>query len=590
MSKAPTPSAATRRLRATALICALLAAGLAAGLLAEAVIIDGVDAMDIVRSGLIFITTAWLAWGAALAFTGLPPERHRDAPQMQEPQPRTVILVPICNEDPVETFARIAAMDHSVREAGVQADFAILSDTRDPVACKAEREAFARLREATGGQDRIFYRRRTDNRGRKAGNVEEFFRTSGAAYDLAVILDADSLMEGETIRTMIAKMQADPELGLLQTLPKIVSARSFFGRAMQFSAAFHAPVFTRGLARMQGVTGPFWGHNAIVRVRAFAQSCALPELSGRPPFGGHILSHDYVEAALLARNGWKVEVDGTIGGSYEEGPENVLSFAKRDRRWCQGNLQHSRLLVAPGLAPWSRFVFLQGIFAYLVSLLWAGFLIASVIAAIYTPEPDYFPDTYQLFPVFPDDRTRELTALALGIVGLLILPKFAILAEAALTRRVKGFGGTIRAFLSVVTEILLTSILAPIMMLYQSRAVLQVFFGQDGGWPANARGEGRLSLAQSLRAGLWLTITGIVTFGATFWFAPALAPWLLPVCLPMMAAPLVIAWSSRGSGRFLFAVPEETETPPVLAAYRTVLDHWTTPAPAEEEEPRDVAA
>jgi len=589
MSAGPAASPATRRLRAIALVCALAAAALATGLLAEAVILDGFDTVDVIRSGLIFVTTAWLAWGAALAFTGLPPERRRTVPEMQEPQPRTVILVPICNEDPDETFARIAAMDRSVTEAGVTADFAILSDTRDAVAAKRERDAFTRLLEVTGGAGHIFYRRRDDNRGRKAGNVEAFFRTSGAAYDLAVILDADSLMEGATIRAMIARMQADEELGLLQTLPKIVAARSFFGRAMQFSAAFHAPVFTRGLARMQGVTGPFWGHNAIVRVRAFAQSCGLPELSGPPPFGGHILSHDYVEAALLARNGWKVEVDGTIPGSYEEGPENVLAFAKRDRRWCQGNLQHARLLFAPGLAAWSRFVFLQGIFAYLVSLLWAGFLLASVWAAVFMPEPDYFPDTYQLFPVFPDDRTRELTALFLGIVGLLILPKFAILAEAALTGRIRGFGGTLRATLSVVIEILLTSILAPIMMLYQSRAVLQVLFGQDGGWPANARGEGQLSLAQALRAGLWLTLTGAVTFGATVWYAPALAPWLLPVCLPMMLAPLVIAASSRATGCWLFASPAETDVPPVLHSFRALRAQWNAPG-SDEEEARDVAA
>ncbi|GGL84653.1 glucosyltransferase [Pseudooceanicola nanhaiensis] len=590
MSARPAPTAATRRLRAIALVCAVLAAGLAAGLLAEAVILDGFDTMDLVRSSLIFVTTAWLAWGAALAFTGLPPARRRAPPEMVLPQPRSVILVPICNEDPVETFARIAAMDASVQAAGVEADFAILSDTRDALAAKRERDAFVRLLETTGGTGRIFYRRREDNRGRKAGNVEEFFRTSGAAYDLAVILDADSLMEGAAIRTMIARMQADPELGLLQTLPRIVAARSFFGRAMQFSAAFHGPVFTRGLARMQGVTGPFWGHNAIVRVRAFAQSCALPELKGRAPFGGHILSHDYVEAALLARNGWKVEVDGTIEGSYEEGPENVLAFAKRDRRWCQGNLQHARLLFAPGLAPWSRFVFLQGIFAYLVSLLWAGFLVASVVAAVTITEPDYFPDAYQLFPVFPDDRTRELTALALGIVGLLILPKFAILAEAALTGRARGFGGVFGALASVVTEIILTSILAPIMMLYQSRAVLQVLAGQDGGWPANARGEGRLTLGQSLRAGLWLTVTGVVTFGATLWFAPALAPWLLPVCLPMMLAPLIIAASSQPTGLAFFRVPEEGARPEVVAAYRAVRDRWTAPATADQGEARDVAA
>ncbi|WP_375690105.1 glucans biosynthesis glucosyltransferase MdoH [Pseudooceanicola sp. LIPI14-2-Ac024] len=563
-----------------ALLASLLAACGATALLAEATISDGLDWMDLLRCGLIFVTTGWLAWGAALAFTGLAPMRRRGplpAP-VDGPPPRSVILIPICNEDAVECFARVSAMAHSVQAAGVEADFAILSDTSDVVAARKEREAFARLRAEAEGVARIYYRRRTDNKGRKAGNVEEFFRTSGAAYDYAVILDADSLMEGAAIREMIARMQADPDLGLLQTLPKVIAARSFFGRAMQFSAGFHAPVFTRGLARMQGVTGPFWGHNAIVRVRAFAQSCALPELTGKPPFGGHILSHDYVEAALLARAGWKVEVDGSIDGSYEEGPENVLSFAKRDRRWCQGNLQHSRLLFAPGLAGWSRFVFLQGIFAYIVSLVWAVFLIASVVAAMITPEPNYFPEPYQLFPAFPDDHTRELATLALGIVGLLILPKFAVLAEAALSGRVRGFGGTLRALGSVVVEILLTSILAPIMMLYQSRAVLQVASGQDGGWPANARGEGRLTLTQALRAAFWVAVVGGIAYAATLYLSPALAPWLLPVCLPMMAGPAVIAWSSQPIGRSLFTVPEERDTPPVVATYRATLADWTAPA------------
>ncbi|MCE8471342.1 glucans biosynthesis glucosyltransferase MdoH, partial [Rhodovulum sulfidophilum] len=281
------------------------------------------------------------------------------------PHQPTVVLVPICNEDPVTTFARIAAMDGSIQAAGLRCDIAVLSDTRDPENAARERDVFARLLAETGGAGRIFYRRRTDNRGRKAGNIEDFIQSSGGAYEFALILDADSLMEGVTIRRMIARMQADPRLGLLQTLPKIIGAGSLFGRAMQFSASFHSPVFARGLARLQGNTGPFWGHNAMVRVRAFAESCGLPALEGKPPFGGHILSHDYVEAALLARAGWRVKLDETIEGSFEEGPDNILAHAKRDRRWCQGNLQHIRLVLAPGLAGWSRFVFLQGIFAYL---------------------------------------------------------------------------------------------------------------------------------------------------------------------------------------------------------------------------------
>lgn len=580
----------TRLTRTVALSTALTLAFVAAGLTIEATLQDGMQALDLLRGLLMFVTTGWLAWGALLAIIGLAPLPRTDAPAYDPEQGRSIVLMPICNEDPLTTFARVAAIDRSMAEAGVKADIAILSDTRDDMAAQRERDAFARLLSTTGGQGRIFYRRRDQNTGRKAGNIEDFIRRSGAAYDFAVILDADSLMEGATIRAMIARMQADPDLGLLQTLPKILAARSFFGRALQFSAAFHSPVFTRGLARMQGVTGPFWGHNAIVRVRAFAESCGLPALSGRPPFGGHILSHDYVEAALLARAGWVVEVDATLGGSYEEAPENVLSYAKRDRRWCQGNLQHTRLLTAPGLRGWSRFVFLQGILAYIVSAFWAVFLVASVLSAAFAPAPDYFPDTYQLFPVFPNDRTREITALALGIVGLLILPKFAIIAEAAITRRARSFGGTLRAAGSVLTEILFTSLLAPVMMAYQTRAILQIVSGQDGGWPANARGEGQLSVAAAARAAGWVTVVGVVVTTSVWWLSPELVLWILPVSLPMVAAPLLIAATSRPLRGGLFQVPERNDTPEVYGRYLDVIDGWTEDQPSRTESPAHVAA
>ncbi|MCR8550997.1 glucans biosynthesis glucosyltransferase MdoH [Salipiger sp. P9] len=577
----------TRLVRLGAISGALLMAAIAAALVAEAGLSDGFGLWDALRTALIFVTTGWLAWGAMLAFVGLPRAPQPAVPELQAPQPRTVVLVPICNEDPISTFARIQAMDASADEAGLRLDVAVLSDTQDAAAAAREEAAFAVLLAETGGAGRIFYRRRRDNRGRKAGNIESFIRESGGAYDFAVILDADSLMEGATIRTLIARMQQDPGLGLLQTLPRIVSAHSLFGRAVQFAAAFHGPVFTRGLARMQGGTGPFWGHNAIVRVRAFAESCALPELSGPPPFGGHILSHDYVEAALLARAGWKVQVDGTIGGSFEEGPENLLSFAKRDRRWCQGNLQHVRLLWAPGLAGWSRFVFLQGILAYVVSLLWAAFLLVSVAATVLAPPPDYFPEPHMLFPVFPSDRTKEITALALGIIGLLILPKLAILAEAARSGRVQSFGGTGAALASLATEILLSSLLAPVMMMFQLRAVLQVLSGRDGGWPAHARGEGLLRLGEALRASGWIAATGAVGLGLVYQLSSDLVVWMLPVCLPMIVAPALIAWTSRPLTHALFRVPDEIAPAPVVARYHALMRRKAAaladrqPAPAE---------
>jgi membrane glycosyltransferase len=571
--------------RASAITFAVTAAVAACLLVVDADRQDGFQIWDVFRAALILLTTCWLAWGAALGLIGLWPKRQHPTPKptdlMENAHTSTVVLVPICNEDPIATFARIAAMDNSMRDAGLGKsgqglDIVILSDTRAEDKQAAEHAAFRMLIDETQGSGRIYYRNRKDNRGRKAGNVEDFIVKSGGAYDYAVTLDADSLMSGAALRTMIWRMDADPKLGLLQTLPQMTGSNSFFARAMQFAAAFHGPIFTRGLERMQGSVGPYWGHNAIIRIDAFAQSCRLPELSGNAPFGGHILSHDYVEAALLARNGWRVIADHSIDGSYEEGPENVLAYAKRDRRWCQGNLQHMKLLFAPNLANWSRLVFVQGISAYLVSLFWAVFLLSTVSGAIFAPEPDYFPEPNQLFPVFPSDRSREIFALALGIIGLLILPKFAILLNAAMTTRTRSFGGTAQALRSVLCEILLTSLLAPIMLAYQTRAVLQVLFRQDGGWPANARGEGTLTVAEATRSSLWIVMIGTFSLLAIGYLAPNLTIWLLPVTLPMIAAPYLISWSSQPVGTRHFTVPEDMNLPPVVSAFRDIHAKWCT--------------
>lgn len=548
---------------------------------------DGLNPIDVVRGVLLLVSTFWLSWGATQAFLGL--MSRATAPDIDRTAPltgRIVVIVPVYQEDPVTTFARIAAMDMSVAATGFgdRFDFAILSDTRDDIAAARERLWYLRLLRDRNGQGRIFYRRRANNKGKKAGNVEDFIRTSGAAYEFGIILDADSLIEGATMVEMARRMQADPKLGLLQTLPRIIGARSRFGRAMQFSAAFNSPVFARGLAMLQGHTGPFWGHNAIIRVRAFAQSCGLPELAGKPPFGGHILSHDYVEAALLARAGWHVRLDDDLDGSYEEGPENIVDHAKRDRRWCQGNLQHARLLFAPGLRGWSRFVFLQGILAYLASVVWLGFLLASIAAPVFGPPVVYFPTQYWPLPVMGPDETSLALALIIGIFGLLILPKLLIGADAVLRGRARSFGGWWAATASTMTELLLSSITAPIFMMYQTRSVFQVLLGRDGGWPAHDRGDGRLRLSEAFAASHWIVALGLIGLALAALLSPALVPWFLPVTLPMVLSPFIIAWTSRPGDPSLFLTPEELAPASVMRLRDTVLDDWQDGDSSEQPE------
>ena len=549
---------------------------------------DGIDTLDVVRALLIFISTLWLAWGAALGLIGLTTTAR--APDYDRSRPidgKTIILMPVYNEDPVATFTRLAAMETSLRATGNPAEihFAVLSDTRKDDIAQREELLFAKLVSEHDGIGRFFYRRRADNTGKKAGNIEDFIARSGGAYDYAVILDADSLIEGETILEMIRRMQADPKLGLLQTLPKIVNASSRFGRAMQYSASFFSPVFCRGLAMMQGRTGPFWGHNAIVRVKAFAESCGLPALRGEPPFGGHILSHDYVEAALLARAGWTVRVDDDLEGSYEEGPENIVDYAKRERRWCQGNLQHARIIGAPRIRLWSRFVFAQLIMAYIAPLFWLGFIAASVLAPAFVAEPDYFPEPNWPFPYFPPSEAWKAIGLFIGIFGLLVVPKLLIALKAAITGRARDFGGPADAFASTVLELLFTSLLAPVLLMYATRSVWQVLSGSDGGWPSNNRGDGRLSYEESFLASWWITAIGAGGLAITWQFAPVLFPWLLPVGIPMILSAIILRWSSMPARTSMMQVPWDANPPAILALHDRYLAAWE--GRSEEPDPED---
>ncbi len=580
-SRGPAQAAEQRPAAARALaLAASLTAATAAGMVFLTYgAADGISSLDVLRSALIVFSTWWLAWGAATALLGLATRRAPTVPRHSGPiRGKTVVIVPVYNEDPVATFTRIAAMDDSLRATDDPAhvDFAILSDTRDPVVAEAETRCFARLVAQQNGVGRMFYRRRTTNTGRKAGNIEAFVTTSGAAWDYAIILDADSLMEGATMVEMIRRIEADPRLGLLQTLPRVIRARSVFGRAMQFAAAFHSPAFARGLAAMQGSAGPFWGHNAIVRVRAWAQSCGLPELSGPPPFGGHILSHDSVEAVLLARAGWTVRLDDDLTGSFEEGPENILDHAKRDRRWCQGNLQHAKIIAAPGLLGWSRFALFQGIFAYTAPLIWLAFIAASIAAIPAAGQPDYFPLENWPFPVFPNDQTPKAIGLAVGIFGLLVMPKFLVGLDAVMTGRARSFGGAGKSLRAVLSELALSSLIAPVLLAFQCRSVLQVLSGRDGGWPTNNRGEGGLSLAESWQAGRWISLLGAGGIGITHVVAPGLMLWLLPVTAPMLLAPLLICWTSRPARPGQFPVPADRSLPAIVARHDAILGHWTT--------------
>ncbi|RFC63793.1 glucans biosynthesis glucosyltransferase MdoH [Fulvimarina endophytica] len=537
---------------------------------------NGTTDLHLVQTSLLLICCGWLAWGFMTACFGIAAAlkaKRRSLRVDYEPRSVTAILVPVYNEDVRAVYARVGAMAEGLRALDrlPAFHFYVLSDSTKADHVAAEERGHRTLLRKLKLAGHLFYRHRENNVGRKAGNIADFVTNHGGAYPYMLVLDADSLMAPATILEMVARMDDQSDLALLQSQPLIINRRTIFGRALQFSAAVFSPVFSRGLAALQGREGPFWGHNAMIRTRVFAAHCGLPGLSGKPPFGGHILSHDYVEAALLARAGYAVRVDPDLGGSFEEAPSNVIEYAKRDRRWCQGNLQHGRLLPARGLKMWNRVQLMAGIMAYLASPIWLMFLVVSLIDPIIAPEPDYFPAD-SLFPVFPKPETQKALGLLFGIVVLLLLPKILITLGTAISRRRDAFGGPFRVVASSLAELVLTSLLAPVTMMMQSKAIGEILIGADSGWPATDREDQGLPFEAAFSASWWMVAAGAAVLYTSYVYAPAVFLWTLPIAVPLVLAPVLIkATASPRLGDVtrrlgLFSTPFETDPDPVILA------------------------
>jgi membrane glycosyltransferase len=366
-------------------------------------------------------------------------------------------------------------------------------------------------------------------------------------------------------------MDEHPHVGLIQTLPIVVNARTRFARLQQFAGRLYGPLIAAGIAWWHGAEGNYWGHNAIIRVRAFAGSAGLPELKGRKPFGGHILSHDFVEAALMRRGGWEIRMAPTLGGSYEECPPTLLDFAVRDRRWCQGNLQHAAVLPARGLHWVSRLHFLTGIGSYLTAPLWLMFLLLGILISLQAQfvRPEYFPKGFSLFPQWPAQDPVLAAWVFVATMALLIVPKLlALLLLLTRPELRKGFGGGFSTLASLVVETLVSGLTAPVMMIFQSSAVAEILLGRDAGWQVQRRDDGAVSLRDTLRNYAVPSLFGLAMAGSAYAVSLPLLLWMMPVILGLLfAVPIAMLSSTAGTRRTarLFRTPEETTAPPVLA-------------------------
>jgi membrane glycosyltransferase len=498
------------------------------------------------------LTFVWIAFAGANALLGflVTATRPETLPRDLDLTTRIAVAVPLHNENTRRVFSSIAQMANDlVRSAQASHfDWFVLSDTTEPAIADEELRAINNLRARFRDRIAIYYRRRDNTEGRKAGNIANFIQRWGALYDFMIVLDADSYMSADAMLHLAHAMQQHPEAGLIQTAPRLFNGKTVFARLQEFATAVYGPVLSRGLALWYGREGNYWGHNAIIRVRAFAASCGLPQLSGRKPFGGEIMSHDFIEAALLRRAGFAVYMRPDIDGSYEETPPTLSDHIARDRRWAQGNLQHSRVVPASGLHWLSRFHLVHGIMSYIASPLWLMFLATGVIlsweAEVFPP--NYFPSDFALFPSWPRfDAERAMLLLQFSIT-VLLLPKILGLLNGLIDQRIRSAtGGATALILSVTAETFFSALIAPILMLTQTRFVIDILRGKDSGWLAQKREVEHAPLRDVIRRYSGHTAAGLFLCVGTFLISPHVCLWLSPVWLGLILAIPVAYFSSH---------------------------------------------
>jgi membrane glycosyltransferase len=492
----------------------------------------------------------------------------------------TAIIFPIYNEDSIRVLEGLRATYESLQSTGQidKFDFFILSDSTNPDRWVEEEKNWCDLVRDLDALGKIYYRRRLFNEARKSGNVRDFLNTWGKRYRYFVCCDADSVMRGETLVDLVKLMEAHPTTGLIQTVPALVNAESLFGRIQQFANRLYAPVFISGLNYWALDFGNYWGHNAIIRTEPFMQFCDLPSLPGRKPFGGQILSHDFVEAALMLRENWQVWLAYDLEGSYEEAPQSLIDNAQRERRWCQGNLQHGLVLFAKGLRGVSRLHLIFGIFGYVASPLWLAFMLTFNWIFCYQKYTGLSNISVESFNPYLKNWSGTQQALLIFVICMVVimLPKVLSLVDLARdqSRRAR-FGSLAHATAGVVGETIFSTLHAPLLMLWHTRFVFTNLAGITVGWTTQNRdadGTDWLYAAQrhwghTLIGGVWGIFTWWLSPDLFWWFTPVLAGLVFSIPLSVLTSRRTLGTRAKQLG--LFLTPEETQPPVELVSLRS---------------------
>lgn len=508
---------------------------------------DGMTGLEWALLSMIGVTFVWVCLSVstvAVAIAGLSAAARPTPVGAQDVRGIDVaLLVPIYNEVPQNVIGNATAMLEELagRPAPHRYTLFILSDTRDEDIAAREWRAFCDLKARTPQEFDVHYRRRAQNTDKKVGNIAEWTRRWGAAYEGMIVLDADSLMTGRAIERLATELSLDPDAGLIQSFPMLIGARTVFARLQQFSNIAYGWLLAEGLATWTQTEGNYWGHNAIIRTEAFAAAAMLPHIRGRGGRDELILSHDFVEAGLLRRAGWRVRFLPRVTGSFEETPATLIDYVIRDRRWCRGNLQHLRLLGTKGLHPVSRFHLFHGAVSYLLSPAWFVLLVIWALLGVNREQNviRYFNETNPLFPDWPPAMSHIDSAVFLVIMyALLLTPKVAGAGLIAVTpRAARMFGGT-RAFLrSFAVEVALSVAYAPIMMIQQTKAVLNALITKSEAWAPQARDAKRHSWGTLLIFHRVETVLGLLLLSGLM--AGLISLWLLPIVISLtLAVPL----------------------------------------------------
>ena len=581
--RAPRPewSRAGALRRSVLLVLVLLQTAGATYAMSEVLPYKGTQPLEVAVLAVFSILFMWISagfWTALAGFGLLVTGRDRHSVTRVELPPlpraaRTAIVMPICNEDVGRVFAGLQATCESVIAAGQghAFDAFVLSDTGDPDARVAEVDAWMALKRAMGDRIAVHYRWRQHHIKRKSGNVADFCRRWGRDYKYMVVLDADSVMSGECLVSLARLMEAHPGAGIIQTAPRAFGREALFARVQQFGTAAYGPLFTAGLHFWQLGEAHYWGHNAIIRVQPFMAHCALGRLPGSGALSGEILSHDFVEAALMRRAGWGVWIAYDLPGSYEEVPPNLIDELARDRRWCLGNLMNLRLFRLEGVHPAHRAVFMIGVMAYLSAPLW--FLSLALGTALLAQQtlfdPAYFTQPHQLFPTWPEWHPERALALFGSTAVVLFLPKI-LSALLILVRERRAFGGGLHAAVSVLLETVLSALFAPIRMLFHTEFVIAGVAGLRIGWKSPPRADAATTWGRALRRHGVHTLIGLAWTALVWRMEPRVLPWILPVAgalilsipLSVLSSRVELGRAARRAG--LFVTPEEQAPPPEI--------------------------